>query len=97
MARSSLADIQSLTLTNCLSPLSVFDTYDVLITLAEAPDQRLRMSELAGATFLSNSGISRRVARLEKEGFLRWEACENDGRVFYALLNEAGREALRET
>lgn len=68
----------------------------MLITLAEAPDQRLRMSELAGATFLSNSGISRRVARLEKEGFLRWEGCENDGRVFYALLNEAGREAPRE-
>ena len=77
---------------DCIS----FDTYDVLITLAEAPGQRLRMSELAGATFFSNSGISRRVARLEKEGFLRRKGCENDGRVFYAVLTEAGREALRE-
>lgn len=73
-----------------------FDTYDVLITLAEAEGGRLRMSELADATFFSNSGISRRVGRLEKEGFLRREGCENDGRVFYAVITETGRSALRE-
>lgn len=72
-----------------------FDTYDVLITLAEAPEQRLRMSELAGATFFSNSGISRRVARLEREGLLVREGCANDGRVSYAVLTARGREALR--
>lgn len=73
-----------------------FDTYDVLITLAEAPEQRLRMSELAGATFFSNSGISRRVARLEKEGLLLREGCTRDGRVSYAVLTSRGRGALRE-
>jgi DNA-binding MarR family transcriptional regulator len=72
-----------------------YDTYDVLITLSEAPGHRLRMSELAGATFFSNSGISRRVGRLEKEGYLRREGCESDGRVFYAVLTEAGKDALR--
>lgn len=71
-----------------------FDTYDVLITLAEAPGQRLRMSELAGATFFSNSGISRRVARLEKDGYLRREGCAEDGRVFYAVLGRKGAAAL---
>ena len=72
-----------------------FDTYDVLITLAEAPGQRLRMSELAGATFFSNSGISRRVARLEKDGYLLREGCERDGRVSYAVLSKKGAGALR--
>ena len=52
------------------------------------------MSELAGATFFSNSGISRRVGRLEKEGYLRREGCELDGRVFYAILTEEGKAAL---
>ncbi len=73
-----------------------YDTYDVLITLAEAEGQRLRMSELAEATYFSNSGISRRVARLQGEGYLRREGCEEDGRVYYAVLTEAGRRALRE-
>ncbi|MEQ1840719.1 MAG: MarR family transcriptional regulator [Verrucomicrobiales bacterium] len=72
-----------------------YDTYDVLITLSEARGHRLRMSELAEATFFSNSGISRRVSRLEKEGLLRREGCENDGRVFYAALTESGKAALR--
>ena len=76
---------------DCIS----FDTYDVLITLAEAPGQRLRMSELAGATFFSNSGISRRVARLEKEGFLRRKGCENDGRVFYAMNPSETRDLAK--
>ena len=71
-----------------------YETYDVLITLSEAPDYRLRMSELAGATFFSNSGISRRVGRLEKECYLRREGCELDGRVFYAILTEEGKAAL---
>lgn len=73
-----------------------YDTYDVLITLAEADGQRLRMSELAEATYFSNSGISRRVSRLQGEGYLRREGCEGDGRVFYAVLTDAGRQALRE-
>lgn len=73
-----------------------YDTYDVLITLAEAEGQRLRMSELAEATYFSNSGISRRVGRLESEGYLRREGSAEDGRVFYAVLTEEGREALRE-
>lgn len=72
-----------------------YDTYDLLITLSEAEGQRLRMSELAEATYFSNSGISRRVGRLQNEGYLRREGCEDDGRVFYAVLTEAGRTALR--
>jgi len=72
-----------------------YDTYDVLITLSEANEHRLRMSELADATFFSNSGISRRVNRLEKEGLLQRERCGSDGRVFYARLTGDGKAALK--
>lgn len=73
-----------------------FEAYDVLITLSEAPAGKMRMSDLAGATLLSHSGISRSVARLVGQGLLRREQCEADGRVFYAILTDDGRQALHE-
>ena len=73
-----------------------FEAYDVLITLKEAPDGRMRMSDLAEATLLSHSGISRSVARLALQGLLVREQSEQDGRVFYAVLTPAGRTALEE-
>src|SRR5689334_17250773 len=39
--------------------------YDVLVQLAEAPQRRLRMAELADAVLLSRSGVTRLVDRLE--------------------------------
>jgi len=71
-----------------------FDDYDVLLTLNEAPDETLRMSELAGAVLLSNSGMSRRVARLVERGLLHRAQCQEDGRVFRIRLSRAGRKAL---
>ena len=42
--------------------------FDVLITLASAPDRELRMSELADRVMLSPSGFTRLVGRLERIG-----------------------------
>jgi len=39
--------------------------YDVLITLARAPGQRLRLSEIADRVLLSRSGITRLIDRIE--------------------------------
>jgi DNA-binding MarR family transcriptional regulator len=69
--------------------------YDVLLALAEAPDRRLRMRELASAVVLNRSTLSRRVDRLEQEGLLVRERCDDDRRGAYAALTEAGRVALR--
>jgi hypothetical protein len=44
--------------------------YDVLVELAQAPERRLRMSELAERVVLSRSGLTRLVDRLEAEEFL---------------------------
>lgn len=69
--------------------------YDVLIELYEAPEQRLRMSDLADKVVLSRSGLTRLVDRLEKEGLLLREPDPNDRRGFFAILTEAGITAMR--
>jgi DNA-binding MarR family transcriptional regulator len=73
-------------------PLS---SYDVLLTLSEAPERRLRMHEIAERVVLSRSGLTRLIDRLEKEGFLYRERCGEDRRGAYAVLSDTGIEALR--
>ncbi|HKV84017.1 MAG TPA: MarR family transcriptional regulator [Ktedonobacterales bacterium] len=70
-------------------------SYDVLLVLAEAPNRRLRMRELASAVVLNRSTLTRRVDRLEAEGLLVRERCADDRRGAYATLTDAGRIALR--
>ena len=71
--------------------------YDVLLALYEAPNQRLRMNELADAIVLSRSGLTRLVDRLEAEGLLSRERCGTDRRGAYAVLTDKGLAALRRT
>jgi DNA-binding MarR family transcriptional regulator len=70
-------------------------SYEVLLFLAEAPDGRLRMSELAEGVLLSRSGLTRLVDRMEREGLLRRERCEDDARGFNAMITAEGRELFR--
>ena len=73
-------------------PLS---SYEVLLFLADAPDGRLRMSELADGVLLSRSGLTRLVDRMERDGLLRRERCEDDARGYYAIITDAGRELFQ--
>jgi DNA-binding MarR family transcriptional regulator len=70
-------------------------SYDVLVQLAEAPDRRLRMTELADAVLLSRSGVTRLVDRLEKGGLVARCPVESDGRGVAARLTDAGLDRLR--
>jgi DNA-binding MarR family transcriptional regulator len=70
-------------------------SYEVLLFLADAPDGRLRMSELADGVLLSRSGLTRLVDRMERDGLLRRERCEDDARGYYAIITDAGRELFR--
>ena len=45
-------------------------SYDVLVQLAEAEGNRLRMSELAEAVLLSRSGLTRLVDGLQRDGLV---------------------------
>lgn len=69
--------------------------YDVLVELVEAPDERLRMHQLANQVVLSRSGLTRLIDRLEAAGLLRRERCGTDRRGAYAVLTAQGRAALR--
>ncbi len=70
-------------------------TYDVLVQLSEAPDQRLRMTELADRVLLSRSGLTRLADRLERDGLLERQACPSDARGTHAVLTDAGLARLR--
>lgn len=69
--------------------------YDVLVQLAEAPELRLRMTELADAVLLSRSGVTRLVDRLERIGLVIRSRVREDGRGVAATLTERGRDRLR--
>jgi DNA-binding MarR family transcriptional regulator len=71
-------------------------SYDVLIELYEAPEQRLRMAELARRVVLSRSGLTRLVDRLEVDGLLRRDRSLADRRGAYAGLTESGVRAMRD-
>lgn len=72
--------------------LPSMEWYDVLFTLKEAPNQQLRLSELADRVLLSRSNLTRLVDRLEKAGLLYRQSCPTDRRGTYAVLTEAGLE-----
>jgi DNA-binding MarR family transcriptional regulator len=70
--------------------------YEVLIRLYLAPDNRMRMSDLASSVLLSQSGVTRLVDRLEQAGHVVRRQCEDDRRVLYAHLTERGHARLLE-
>jgi DNA-binding MarR family transcriptional regulator len=59
--------------------------YEVLMFLTDAPEHRMRMSEIAKAVLLSRRGCTRSVDRLVEHGYLSRHAVSNDGRGLYAL------------
>src|SRR5215470_14862530 len=67
---------------------------EVLIFLDDAPDQRVRMAELAKGVLLSNSGGTRLVERLETLGYVTRRAAADDRRGLFAELTDAGRHLV---
>lgn len=68
--------------------------YEILAQLSEAPDHRLRMSELATFLHYSRSRLSHTVSRMEKAGLVARYSCAEDGRGILAELTKAGRSLL---
>lgn len=70
--------------------------YEVLLVLAGAPEQRMRMSDLAAAVVLSQSGLTRLIDRLVLAGSVERVRCESDRRGLNAELTAAGRARFAE-
>ncbi|MFM7211699.1 MAG: MarR family winged helix-turn-helix transcriptional regulator [Actinomycetota bacterium] len=68
--------------------------YEILVHLSEAPDRRLRMSDLAAATMSSRSRLSHQIDRLAAEGLVERERCLDDRRGAFAVLTTRGWETL---
>ncbi|QNP74277.1 MarR family transcriptional regulator [Streptomyces roseirectus] len=70
--------------------------YSVLVFLSEAPEQRLRMTDLAENLRIARTRLSYTIARMEEEGWVRREESPGDRRAQLAVLTEAGMTALEE-
>lgn len=71
-------------------------SYEVLLYLANAPEQSLRMGELADRLVLSRSGLTRLVDRLAARGLVERRNCDSDRRGTWARLTDAGLARFRE-
>jgi DNA-binding MarR family transcriptional regulator len=69
--------------------------YDALVTVAQAPDRRIRMRQLADEVILSKSGVTRLIDRLVDDGLVERSACLSDARGAEAVLTERGLTRLR--
>lgn len=69
--------------------------YDALLTIAGAPDRRIRMRQLADRVILSKSGVTRLIDRLVLDGLVQRDACLSDARGAEAVLTAAGLDRLR--
>jgi DNA-binding MarR family transcriptional regulator len=68
--------------------------FDVLIHLADVPGKRLRQRELRDRLLLSESGVSRMLARMAEAGVLERRPADDDRRGVEVALTEAGEALL---
>jgi DNA-binding MarR family transcriptional regulator len=72
-----------------------FSEFEVLEQLVETPttcdSPTRRMQELGDRVQLSQSALSRVVARLERDGLVQRTMCSDDRRGIYVMLTDAGR------
>jgi DNA-binding MarR family transcriptional regulator len=70
-------------------------TYEVLLRVAWAGKDGLRMSELAQRMFMTSGGLTRLADRLERDGLITRNRCPEDLRGYAVQLTPAGRKALK--
>lgn len=73
------------------------DDYEVFVRLSEADGHRLRMSALASSVTNSPSRLSQRIDRLSRDGYVARARCDEDARVWWVELTDAGRAKLEAT
>jgi DNA-binding MarR family transcriptional regulator len=69
--------------------------YQLLAMLSEAPEQRLKMCDLADSLRLTRSGLTRRMDGVLKKKLVTRTQSSEDGRVAYAQISAKGIEVLK--
>jgi DNA-binding MarR family transcriptional regulator len=68
--------------------------FEVLLQLGFEEEGRLRRVDLSQRLLITQGGITRLLAGLERQGFVQRASCDSDARVVYAELTEEGRRKL---
>ncbi len=69
--------------------------YQLLAMLSEAPDQKLKMCDLAERLRLSRSGLTRRIDGVLKAKYVSQVRDDQDGRVVFAHLTKKGFDLIK--
>ncbi len=69
--------------------------YQLLAMLSEAPDQKLKMCDLADRLRLSRSGLTRRIDGVLKAKYVSQVRDNQDGRVVFAHLTKKGFDLIK--
>lgn len=70
--------------------------FEILDRLVDARQGSYRMSDLTGDIYLSQSALSRAVARLESDGLVHRSMCTDDRRAIFVCLTDAGRKVHKD-
>jgi DNA-binding MarR family transcriptional regulator len=68
--------------------------YSILANLSEAPERRMRMTDLAEGLKITRPRLTYAVTRLEKDGLVGRESCRWDKRGSIAVLTAEGLAVL---
>jgi DNA-binding MarR family transcriptional regulator len=72
-----------------------FGDYQLLVMLSEAPDERLRMCDLADSLRLTRSGLTRRMDGVLKKKLVTRTQSTQDGRVAIVQISPKGMDVLK--
>ena len=71
---------------------SSFIHYLDVIECMERRGVRVRVSDISDALKIPRPGVTRTVAEMERAGYIRKSASEEDGRVTYLAITDKGRQ-----
>lgn len=77
------------------SQMPPLDWYDILLELNHEAAGGLRQYEIGERILLSKHNLSRLIDRLEKQGLVRRESCEEDGRGNRVIITAQGKQLLK--
>lgn len=69
--------------------------YDVLTSLSDAEDRRIRLSEMAERMHWTKSRLSHHVTRMQQRELVTRKECPSDGRGAFIVLTDHGMATLR--
>jgi len=70
--------------------------FGLLLQLRKAPEDRLKMNQIAEAIVHSSGGTTRLIDRLEEAGYVTRQLCPNDRRAIFVAISPRGNQKLDE-